>query len=414
MAEKSNAGVPVELTGRSWLRRHLRPGAGGTGHVVGILALLGLAAYMALIATYPLRSLAGMSGIAERVADLIAFALWLGAYIFCTITVLRGRRHEAPMRWLSIAALAVALAGFFAFGADWAAPPALSFSVVLLCLSGRVRGITTVIALGGYLAVTLTNFDGPDVVRNAEEFALSTLIFYAIPRLVVFARELEDTRAELAGAAVSEQRLRWARDLHDTLGHGLSVVVLKLELAERLAARDHDRSLEELREARALLRDSIGEMQTVVAGMRDTSLAGEVASARTILNSVGVQTKIDLAPIELDPPTSQALAWIVREGATNVVRHSDSTLCQVRLRAEAEQVVLELSSDGKAITTRRVPSGGHGLRGMRERLAELDGELEAGVQPGGGFLVRATLPIPRCAAASRPAPSIPSIPAATS
>jgi two-component system sensor histidine kinase DesK len=152
-------------------------------------------------------------------------------------------------------------------------------------------------------------------------------------------------------------------------------------------------------------------MQTVVAGMRDTSLAGEVASARTILNSVGVQTKIDLAPITLDPPTSQVLAWIVREGATNVVRHSDSTLCQVKLRAAADQVVLELTSDGKPITTRRVPSGGHGLRGMRERLAELDGELEAGAQPGGGFLVRATLPLPQCAAT--PVVATP-IPAATS
>lgn len=408
MAGKSNAGVPVELTGRSWLRRHLRPGAGGTGHVVGILALLGLAAYMALIATYPLRSLRDLPSLAERLADLVAFGLWLGAYIFATITVLRGRRHDPIMPWLSVGALAVALLGFFAYGADWAAPPALSFSVVLLCLSGRARGITTVLALGAYLAVTLANFHGGDVVRNAEEFALSTLIFYSIPRLVVFARELEDTRAELAGAAVSEQRLRWARDLHDTLGHGLSVVVLKLELAERLAARDHDRSLAELREARALLRDSIGEMQTVVAGMRDTSLAGEVASARTILNSVGVQTKIDLAPIELDQTTSQVLAWIVREGATNVVRHSDSTLCQVRLRADTDQVVLELTSDGKPITTRRVPSGGHGLRGMRERLAELDGELQAGAQPGGGFLVRASLPLPQCAAT--PA----SIPAAAS
>jgi two-component system sensor histidine kinase DesK len=372
--------------------------------VVGILALLGLAAYMALIATYPLRSLSTVSGTAQRLGDLVAFAIWLGAYIFCTITVLRGRRHEPPMRWLSIGAVAVALLGFFGFGADWAAPPALSFAVLLLCLSGRVRGITTVVALGAYIAVTLTNFHGGDVVRNCEEFALSTLIFYAIPRLVVFARELEDTRAELAGAAVSEQRLRWARDLHDTLGHGLSVVVLKLELAERLAARDHDRSLAELREARTLLRDSIGEMQTVVAGMRDTSLAGEVASARTILNSVGVQTKIDLAPIELDQSTSQVLAWIVREGATNVVRHSDSTVCHLRLHADTDRVVLELASDGKPITTRRVPSGGHGLRGMRERLAELDGELEAGAQPGGGFLVRACLPLPRRAAAELPTP----------
>ncbi|HEX3783432.1 MAG TPA: sensor histidine kinase [Pseudonocardiaceae bacterium] len=394
MAAKSSVGVPVEVVGRSWLRRHLRPGAGGTGYVVGILALLGLASYMVLIASYPLRASLVGSNPTEQVGSLIAFVLWIGSYIFCTVNVLRGRRHERRMQVLSIAALGLALLGFIVLGQDWASPAALSFSVMLLCLSGRARGIATVVLLGGYLAATVKTFDGPDVIRNFEEFALSTLIFYSIPRLVVFARELEDTRAELAGAAVSEQRLRWARDLHDTLGHGLSVVVLKLELAERLADRDDARAIAELREARALLRDSIGEMQTVVAGMRDTSLAGEIASARTILNSVGVRTQIELDPIELDQPTSQALAWIVREGATNVLRHSDSTVCKLRLRADTDQVVLELASDGQPIATRRVPSGGHGLRGMRERLAELDGDLEAAAQPGGGFLVRACLPLP--------------------
>lgn len=377
---------------RSWLFRHLRPGAGGTGHVVGVLALIGLAAYMALISTYPVRTLFEVDGL-ERVLRTSAFAIWLGSYIFCAVNVLRGRRRSRPIQAIAVGGLAWSLLLFWLLGMNWAAPPALSFSVMLLCLSGKARGAITVGCLAAYFAVAANLFSYSDTIRSFEEFALSTLIFYAIPRLVVFARELEDTRTELAGVAVSEQRLRWARDLHDTLGRGLSVVVLKLELVERLADRDSERAAAELREARALLRDSISEMQTVVAGMRDTSLAGEVASARTILNSAGVRTQVELAPLELSSDTSQTLAWIVREGATNVLRHSDSTVCEVRLRAESGHAVLELTSDGAPIRTMHVPSGGHGIRGMRERLADLDGELEASVQTSGGFLLRATVPL---------------------
>jgi two-component system sensor histidine kinase DesK len=404
MTSKPGTGAPTSAKRRSWLVRHLRPGAGGTGHVVGILALIGLAAYMALIAVQPLHSLPDAKNTAERWFMVAGFLVWLGSYIFCAVNVLYGRRRDPRIQRIAVGALAWALLLFWLLGIDWAAPPALSFSVMLLCLSGRARGFVTLALLAGYLAVTVGKFDGVDVSRNFEEFALSTLIFYSIPRLVVFARELEDTRAELAGVAVSEQRLRWARDLHDTLGHGLSVVVLKLELVERLAGRDDERATAELREARSLLRDSIGEMQTVVAGMRDTSLAGEVASARTILNSAGVRTQVDLAPLELSEPTSQTLAWIIREGATNVLRHSDSTVCSIRLRAEAGQIVLEVASDGAPIRTRRAPSGGHGLRGMRERLADLDGELEASAQSEGGFLLRATVPLPGAGSASATEP----------
>jgi two-component system sensor histidine kinase DesK len=378
---------------RAWLFRNLRPGAGGTGHVVGLLALLGLAAYMVLISTYPVNSIFEAQDGLSRWLRGAAFLAWIGAYVFCAVSVLRGHRRRRLIQAVAIGGLAWALLLFLMLGMNWAAPPALSFSVMLLCLSGRVRGFLTVACLAIYFVKTSQLFDDADVVRDIEEFALSTLIFYSIPRLVVFARELEDTRTELAGVAVSEQRLRWARDLHDTLGRGLSVVALKLDLAERLTGRDDERAKAELREARALLRESIGEMQTVVAGMRDTSLAGEVASARTILNSAGVRTHVEFAPLELDLDTAQTLAWIVREGATNVLRHSDSTLCELRLRAESGHAVLELASDGAPIRTMHAPSGGHGIRGMRERLADLDGELEASAQSEGGFLLRATVPL---------------------
>jgi two-component system sensor histidine kinase DesK len=380
---------------RQWTYDRLRLGAGGTGHVAGVLALLGLTAYGLLVASVSLRTLdAPPPGAVLRLVGVVAWVLWFAAYVWSVVRVLRRRRHHRLTQGVAITGLVWALALFEVYGENFAAPAALSFSVMLLCLSGRVRGVITVVALVAYFMLTVQDIPDGLQIRNVEEFALSSLIFYAIPRLVIFARELDDTRSELAQLAVSEQRLRWARDLHDTLGHGLSVVVLKLELVERLSGKDIDRALGELRDARTLLRESIGEMQTVVAGMRDVSLQGEIANARTILNSAGVATTIEISPVELDERVAETLAWIVREGSTNVLRHSESSSCQIILRVEHGRAVLVLANDGPAIKVTRAPSGGHGIRGMRERLTVLGGRLTVKSEKDGGFVLEASVPLP--------------------
>lgn len=375
-----------------------RLGAGGTGHVVGVLALIGLTAYGLLVASVSLRTLTTPPpGAVMRLVGLVAWVIWFAAYVWSVVRVLRGKRHLRLTQAVTIAGLVWALGLFAAFGENWAAPAALSLSVMLLCLSGRVRGLLTLASLAVYLVLTFRDLPPNLQVRNIEEFALSTLIFYAIPRLVIFARELDDTRSELAQLAVSEQRLRWARDLHDTLGHGLSVVVLKLELVERLSDKDIDRALGELRDARTLLRESIGEMQTVVAGMRDVSLQGEIANARTILSSAGVATNTEIEPVTLDDQVAETLAWIVREGSTNVLRHSESKHCEISLRVDRGRAVLVLANDGPAIKVTRAPSGGHGIRGMRERLNVLGGRLTAKSEKDGGFVLEASVPLPELA-----------------
>jgi two-component system sensor histidine kinase DesK len=338
-----------------------------------------------------------------RVFGGAGWGLWFGTYVWSVVRVLRGRRHRRSTQAVVIAGLGWSLALFGFMGLWFSGPPALSFSVMLLCLAGRARGVATVALLAVYLGLTTYYFGpSPDIVHNFEEFGLSSLIFYAIPRLVIFAGELEDTRSELAQLAVAEQRLRWARDLHDTLGHGLSVVALKLELVERLGDKDPDRATNELREARTLLRESIGEMQTVVAGMRDVSLDAEIANARTILGSAGVTLEADMAPVVLDTEIARTLAWIVREGTTNVLRHSDSTRCDVSLLVENGRAVLTLANDGPAIKVASAPSGGHGIRGMRERLNVLGGRLTAKSQRGGGFVLEASVPLQAVGAEAKP------------
>lgn len=384
---------------RRWVLGQLKVGFQSAGHVVGVLALIGLASYGLLVASVSLRTVPVYPHLWQRVFGGVGWGLWFGTYVWSVVRVLRGHRRKRATQVVVIAGLVWSVALFGVLGMWFAGPPALSFSVMLLCLAGRARAVATVALLVVYYGLTAYYF-GPshDIVHDFEEFALSSLIFYAIPRLVIFAGELEDTRSELAQLAVAEQRLRWARDLHDTLGHGLSVVALKLELVERLADKDPDRATGELREARTLLRESIGEMQTVVAGMRDVSLDAEIANARTILGSAGVTLDADMAPVVLDTEVAEALAWIVREGTTNVLRHSDSTRCDVSLRVDRGRVVLTLANDGPAIKVASAPSGGHGIRGMRERLTVLGGRLTAKSQRGGGFVLEANVPLPARAA----------------
>ena len=366
-------------------------GADGTGHVVGTVALVGLAGYFLLVASGPIRALPAFPRLEAFAAA--GWALWFGSYVWSAVRVLRGRRRHRTTQLVVVGGLAWSVALFAVLGQAFAALPALSFSVMLLCLAGRARAAVAVALLVAYVGLATRTFAAGAVGSDLESFALTALIGYAIPRLVIFAGELEQTRSEMAQLAVREQRLRWARDLHDTLGHGLSVVLLKLELVERLSERDPARAHAELSDARSLLRESIGEMQTVVAGMRDLSLDGEIANARGILDSAGVTTDVDVAPVVLDEHVSRTFAWIVREAATNVLRHSDSTHCEITLRAARGRAVLTLANDGPAIAVTRSPSGGNGIRGMRERLHALGGRLTAKSENDGGFVLEASVPL---------------------
>jgi two-component system sensor histidine kinase DesK len=390
-----SSGGARHRSGRRWFSHRISVGPAGSGHLVGILALVCIAAYCVLIASQSIEVVHLYPTMAQRDFGLIGWLAWGGTYVWSIIQVLRGHRHELVTQIIAVGGLVWSVVLMIVMGAPFAALPGLSFAAMLLCLTGRARGVGTGVSLLVYFGLTTREFSAVADVRKAVlEFALTSLIFYAIPRLVIFAGELEETRSELAQLAVSEQRLRWARDLHDTLGHGLSVVVLKLELVERLSAKNPERAIGELRDARELLRGSIGEMQTVVAGMRDVSLRGEIANACTILSSAGVSTTVDITPVVLDNAVAEALAWIVREGSTNVLRHSDSTHCAIALRVNRGRAVLTVVNDGPAIKVTRAPSGGHGIRGMRERLNSLGGRLTAKSERDGGFALEANVPLP--------------------
>ena len=239
--------------------------------------------------------------------------------------------------------------------------------------------------------------------------ATAALIPAMIIRLWEAIRELQRTREELAELAVAEERLRFARDLHDLLGHTLSVMVVKAEAVRRLAPRDGQEAARQAADIEEIGRKALAEVRAAVTGYRGKGFAAELASARKVLADAGITAVLRVAEVRIPPEAGALLGWAVREGVTNVIRHSGARRCEIELRTGDEGLALEIRDDGSGNGTattaegpgarRRATGGGapeprrgHGLVGLRERLAAVGGTLEAGPLAGGGFLLRVTVP----------------------
>ncbi|MEV0898233.1 histidine kinase [Actinoplanes sp. NPDC049802] len=204
------------------------------------------------------------------------------------------------------------------------------------------------------------------------------------------AEQAHDSKDAEARLAVTEERLRFARDLHDLVGHSLSVIAVKSELAGKLTAIDAGRAADEMAAVRGLAQDGLRQIREAVRGYRVLDLSSELDSVRAILEADGVRCEIDLPPGEIGPETAGPFAWVVRESATNILRHSSATWCRVSLREVDGSAVLEVVNDG---ATAGSGTSGTGLAGLGERLAAIGGSLTAQPTGDGRFLVRATAPI---------------------
>ncbi|WP_405490677.1 sensor histidine kinase [Streptomyces sp. NBC_00096] len=206
--------------------------------------------------------------------------------------------------------------------------------------------------------------------------------------------ELDRAREVQAQLAVAEERLRFGRDLHDVMGRNLAVIALKSELAVQLARRERPEAVDQMIEVQRIARESQKEVRDVVRGYREANLSVELEGARGVLRAAGMDCLVEYEKArELPAEAQSALGWVVREATTNVLRHGDARSCVIRLTAEPSgALTLVVENDGAP----RVPAGppGSGLAGLRERLAVLDGTLEAGPVDGGRFRLRAEIPGP--------------------
>ncbi|MFJ2909524.1 sensor histidine kinase [Streptomyces sp. NPDC087228] len=226
-------------------------------------------------------------------------------------------------------------------------------------------------------------------------------------------REARDVEARLA---VAEERLRFGRDMHDVLGLNLAVIALKSELAVELAQRGKPAAADQMVEVMRIARASQQEVRDVVRGYREADLSTELVGARSVLRAAGIDCEVAAdGGGKLPAPVQAALGWVVREAATNVLRHGDPRHCTIRLRTSADAVVLDVENDGAPPAVagpRESGLGGSGLAGLRERLRTLDGSLDAG--PAGNGLFRLTATIPLSHPATAPASGSASAPVSAS
>ncbi|MFJ4971911.1 sensor histidine kinase [Streptomyces sp. NPDC088755] len=211
--------------------------------------------------------------------------------------------------------------------------------------------------------------------------------------------QAEEARDMQARLAVAEERLRFGRDMHDVLGRNLAVIALKSELAVGLAQRGNAAAMDQMVEVQRIARASQQEVRDVVRGYREADLPTELLGAKGVLEAAGITCTVEGAdgPAGTGAPAAvqAALGWVVREAATNVLRHGDPRRCVIRLKTAAGAVVLEVENDGAGTGEAATAGegGGSGLAGLRERLAALGGSLEAGAVGEGLFRVTATVPL---------------------
>jgi two-component system sensor histidine kinase DesK len=327
-------------------------------------------------------------------ATIAAAAAFAGVYVWLVfIWIDERRRWRAWVLSGLLAALAIALTVFsrsswgylFSYVAAVSAltaPEGWGFPAVLV--SAGVAAAAT--ALGGGNA------------GAAGGYAISTvgvgLLLTLMRDLRVRNQELNEARAELARTAVAAERERFARDLHDLLGHSLSVIAIKAELAGRLLPGRVDDARDEIRDVEQVARQALGEVREAVSGYHQPTLAGEMEGARVALSAAGIIAEFERSPVSLAPEVEAVLAWAVREGATNVIRHSGASHCQVRVLAGLADAAVEVLDDGagRGLLTDGASSG-NGLSGLRERAERLRGRIEAGAAPGGGFRLTVSVPV---------------------
>ena len=350
----------------------------------------------------------------------------LGAAVLAALVCWRVSSRELgshPAPWLVLAVILALGVGLFAVGgANWIATLAVTAAAFGRYSRTPTPAVVGAVACGAAgLAVSIVNGYQSGLTLAATIIApLAGLFAYSAARRADTLNVLRRTRAELARAAVAEERLRIARDLHDLLGHSLSLITLKAELAGRVIGADPDRAAREIAELELVARQSLSDVREAVAGFRQPDLAGELVAARQLLDAAGIGSEIFAAGTgDLSPEVDAALAWAIREGTTNVVRHSKATYVAIRVTGGAAAVTAEISDNGPAAAEIASPGGtpaaaggptsgpdgraaasrarsgfaGSGLAGLAERVRRLGGELAAGVVEPHGFLLRVVVPL---------------------
>jgi len=342
---------------------------------------------------------------------VVLFGIALVAYLYGVGT---GRPScDGPRVRVAIAAIAVAgIVLTLVVSPTWAILFTYASVISAVHLGAKEAGALWIAFVA--LAVGLNLHEGAE---TAISLGVSTLgvgaLMLALGRLLHANRQLQAAHERIEQLAVEAERERFARDLHDLLGHSLSVITLKAELAGRLLPGRAEEARRHLGDLERVARAALGEVRETVSGYRRPTLAGELAGARIALDAAGIEMRVQEPGRELPAEVEAVLAWAVREGTTNVIRHSGASTCEIAITAGRDGAAggngaggngagavgaasAEIHDDGRGAGAggpSESGGDGNGLDGLRERAALVAGTVEAGAAPGGGFRLRVTVPL---------------------
>lgn len=265
------------------------------------------------------------------------------------------------------------------FGVSWGAMAGFFAGSVLLLLPPRAGWTLYALTTLSLLIPGIVNERGiVDLVYMCQTTALTGLVVYGLSRLTSLVEQLHRARADLARLAVSNEQLRFSRDLHDLLGYSLSAITLKNELIHRLIPANPYQAREAVDEVLAISRQALADVRRVARGYREMSLSSELTSAESVLGAADVSVAVDThdAIEGLGTATSTVLATVLREGVTNLLRHSRASYCRISARIEGEVVRLTIVNDG-LVSNHQVPAphSGSGLGNLERRLDDIGGRL---------------------------------------
>jgi two-component system sensor histidine kinase DesK len=283
------------------------------------------------------------------------------------------------------------------FGDSWVGLPGILAGSVLLALrpAASLPLFGAIVASMGVTGVV----SGRDFMTTSHlviSAIITGLLVYGLTRLVRLVTELDAARGELAQLAVAEERLRFARDVHDLLGLSLSAITLKSELTNKLITEHPDRAREEVVEILEISRKALADARSVASGYRELSLDSECRAARSVLTAADVDVRIERDCGELPNVIATTFATVLREGVTNVLRHSKAEKCEITVRKVGDLARMDIVNDGlteDCADLTPIEGSGNGIRNLSHRVRRLGGGLTAGVEPGEKYRLRVSVPL---------------------
>jgi two-component system sensor histidine kinase DesK len=314
----------------------------------------------------------------SRIALVTVTGVYIASYL---LTLYLAPLHGPLVRTLAIGWVYVTGAGFTVVTADPSDLTLLSYAVaagiILLPLRwGVLLGVLTALAV---MACTWM-VDGAIDWRDTFVLLMMTAGLVTVTQLIRTVNQLRAAQDRIRALAVADERSRLARDLHDVLGHSLTTITVKTGLARRIleSGADPERAIAELSDAERLSRQALTEIRATVSGYRRLSLAAELAGVHEALRAADITAVLPQAVDDVAEELREPFSYVLREGVTNVIRHSGATRCEVRLGPRC----LEIRDDGRP--TNGIAAGS-GLTGLTERMAAVGGRLTAEPLPGRGF-----------------------------